>query len=91
MIEVVSFPVIVVLCYFAGMVCKSFKNEKLDSFIPVICGFVGIALALAIYFTIPNFMPADNWAVAVAIGVESGLAAVGMNQIIKQTQKLKGI
>lgn len=90
MSEIVAFPVIVIICYFVGIVCKSFKNEKLDSFIPDIVGVVGICLGLAIYFTIPNFIPADNWATAVAVGIVSGLSAVGLNQVFKQAQKLKG-
>ena len=90
MTEIVAFPVIVVICYFVGIVCKSFKIEKLDSFIPAIVGAVGIVIGLLIYFTIPNFIPADNWAMAVAIGIVSGLSAVGVNQAIKQMAKLKG-
>lgn len=90
MTEIASFPVIIIICYFVGIICKSFKNEKLDSFIPDIVGVVGLVLGLVIYFTIPNFIPADNWAVAVAIGIVSGLSAVGVNQVIKQAEKLKG-
>ena len=90
MTEIVAFPVIMIMCYFVGIICKSFKNEKLDSFIPDIVGVVGLGLGLAIYLTIPNFIPADNWAVAVAIGIVSGLSAVGVNQVIKQAEKMKG-
>lgn len=84
MTEFVAFPAIVVICYFAGIVCKTFNNEKLDKFIPVICGTLGMVLGLVIYLTIPNFIPADNWAVALAIGIVSGLSATGANQIYKQ-------
>lgn len=84
MTEFVSFPAIVVICYFAGLVCKAIGNEKLDKFIPVICGALGALLGVVIYLTIPNFIPAENWAVAVATGIVSGLAATGINQIYKQ-------
>lgn len=87
MTEFVAFPAIVVMCYLVGMICKAFKNEVLDSLIPVICGIVGAILGVVIYQTIPNFIPAENWAVAVAIGIVSGFAATGINQIYKQ---LKG-
>ena len=87
MTEFVAFPAIVVMCYLVGMICKAFKNEVLDSIIPVICGIVGAALGIVIYLTIPNFIPADNWAVAVAIGIVSGLSATGANQIYKQLTK----
>ena len=84
MTEFVAFPAIVVMCYLVGVVCKSFGNEALDKFIPVICGVVGAILGILIYLTIPNFMPADNWAVAIAVGIVSGFAATGVNQIYKQ-------
>ena len=84
MTEFVSFPAIVVICYFAGIVCKAIGSDKLDKFIPVICGALGAVLGVVIYLTIPNFIPAENWAVAVATGIVSGLAATGINQIYKQ-------
>ena len=33
---------------------------------------------------IPEYIGAENWAVAVAIGIVSGFAATGVNQIYKQ-------
>lgn len=88
MTEFVAFPAIVVICYFAGIVCKTFNNEKLDKFIPVICGTLGMVLGLVIYLTIPNFIPADNWAEAICIGIVSGLSATGVNQLIKKAKLL---
>lgn len=84
MTEFVSFPVIVVMCYLVGLICKAIPNEALDKFIPIICGVTGAGLGILIYFTIPNFIPAENWAVAITIGILSGLAATGANQIVKQ-------
>ena len=84
MTEFVSFPAIVVMCYLVGVICKTFNNEKLDKFIPVICGSLGGILGIVIYLTIPNFIPAENWAAAVCIGIVSGFAATGINQIYKQ-------
>ena len=87
MTEFVSVPAIVVICYLVGVTIKSFEYEKLDKFIPVICGILGAILGVVMFITIPNFIPADNWAVAIAIGIVSGFAATGVNQIYKQ---LKG-
>lgn len=87
MTEFVAFPAIVVMCYLAGVICKTIGNEKLDKFIPVICGTLGAILGVVIFLTIPNFIPAENWAVAVSIGIVSGFSATGINQIWKQ---LKG-
>lgn len=87
MTEFVAFPAIVVMCYLVGLVCKTVGNGKLDKYIPVICGTVGAILGVVIFLTIPNFIPAENWAVAIAIGIVSGLAATGANQIYKQLKE----
>ena len=50
----------------------------------MICGFVGGGLAVVVFKTIPNYIPADNWLMALAIGIVSGFAATGINQIYKQ-------
>lgn len=84
MTEFVAFPAIVVICYLIGVICKTIGNETLDKFIPVICGVSGAILGVIMFLTIPNFIPADNWAIAVAIGIVSGFSATGINQIYKQ-------
>ena len=84
MFQFVSFPAIVVICYLIGEACKAFKNETVNKFIPTICGTVGGGLGILIFFTIPDFIPAENWAGAVAVGIVSGFAATGINQIYKQ-------
>jgi len=87
MTEFVAFPAIVVICYLAGIGLKAINSEKLDRFIPVICGLFGAILGIVMFLTIPNFIPTDNWAIAIAIGIVSGLSATGANQVYKQ---LKG-
>ena len=87
MTEFVAFPVIVIVCYLAGLICKTIDNEKLDKFIPCICGILGAILGVVMFLTIPNFIPAENWAVALAIGIVSGLSATGVNQIYKQIKE----
>lgn len=84
MAEFATCAAIVVICYLIGMGLKAIKNEKLDSFIPVICGFIGGILGVIIFVTIPDYIAATNWAAAVAVGIASGLSAVGINQIYKQ-------
>ena len=87
MTEFVAFPVIVIICYLVGFTCKKIGNEALDKFIPSICGVLGAILGVVIFFTIPNFIPADNWAMAIAIGIVSGFSATGINQIYKQIKE----
>ena len=87
----IAFPAIVVICYLAGATLKAFNNETLDKFIPVICGFIGGALGVVVFLTIPGYSPAENWLMALAIGIVSGFASVGVNQVYKQFTKEDGI
>ena len=73
---------ITVITYLIGMGCKAW--EKLDNkFIPVICGFVGAILGVVRMYTMPDF-PAKDVINALAVGIVSGLASTGANQVKKQ-------
>lgn len=88
MAEIVTVPVIVGFCYLVGFIIKLFKNEKLDNFIPGICAVVGFILGIVAFYTIPNLIPADNWLTACVIGGFSGLAATGVNQVVKKLKSM---
>jgi len=77
-----SVVAITVITYLIGMGCKAW--EKLDNkFIPVICGLVGAVLGVVGLHTMADF-PAKDILSAVAVGIVSGLASTGANQIGKQ-------
>lgn len=80
----IAFPAIVVITYLVGATLKAINNDTLDKFIPVICGFVGGALGVVVFLTIPGYIPAQNWLMALAIGIVSGFASTGINQVYKQ-------
>lgn len=74
---------ITVICYLVGLVVKAtpFNNDK---YIPIACGLVGAVLGLvALYTGLPDF-PAADPLTAAAVGIVSGLAATGVNQVYKQ-------
>lgn len=72
---------ITVICYLAAM---GIKATPLDNkWLPVICGIVGGILGIVGKVIIPDF-PAEDYITAVAVGIVSGLAATGVNQIYKQ-------
>lgn len=78
---------IAVICYLLGMCIKVSPLE--DKFIPVICGVFGAILgAVGYLIKIPNY-PAQDVYTAIAVGIVSGLAATGANQIYKQLKKEK--
>ena len=75
---------ITVIAYLIG---SAVKATTLDNrWIPSICGTVGGILGVLAMRIMPDF-PATDYITAVAVGVVSGLAATGVNQIGKQLSK----
>ena len=76
---------IVVICYLVGLIVKAtpYDNNKI---IPIVCGAAGGALGVAGMFLMPDF-PASDPITAVAVGIVSGLAATGADQIAKQLKQ----
>ena len=76
--------VITVICFLVGQVVKATGLD--NKWIPIICGIVGAALGIAGMFIMPDF-PAGDYLTAAAVGIVSGLAANGINQVYKQLSK----
>ena len=75
---------IVVICYLIGMGIKvSAINDK---YIPVIVGVCGGILGVIGMYVMPDF-PAQDILNAIAVGITSGLASTGADQIYKQVIK----
>lgn len=75
----------------ASLIGGAWKNiERLnDKWIPTVCGSAGLILGVIAYLIkIPDF-PANDIINAAAVGVVSGFAATGINQIYKQLTKDK--
>lgn len=79
---IVGVAAISVICYLIG---KGIKVSHIDDkYIPVICGVSGAILGVVGYVIhMPGF-PAQDIITAIAVGIVSGLAATGANQIYKQ-------
>lgn len=73
---------IVVIAYLIGIAVKNIEAID-DKWIPVICGVVGAPLGVLALRIVPDF-PATDYLTAVAVGIVSGLAATGINQVFKQ-------
>ena len=77
---------IVVICYLVGLMVKASPWNN-DRYIPIACGLAGGLLGiLALYLGVPDFPAADPMT-AVAVGIASGLAATGANQVSKQLKQ----
>jgi peptidoglycan/LPS O-acetylase OafA/YrhL len=82
--DFIAIPAITVLCYLAAELYKAFMPEVKYRHIPLLCGLAGLSLGVVCYYTLPGYIPAENWLVASAIGAVSGWAATGANQTVKQ-------
>ncbi|MDO4620050.1 MAG: phage holin family protein [Lachnospiraceae bacterium] len=82
---IASVAAITAISYLVGMGCKASARVK-DEVIPVIVGGAGLVLGVAAMFVMPDF-PANDVINAAAIGVVSGLASTGIDQIKKQYNK----
>lgn len=76
---------IVVITYLIGLGAKNISAIK-DETIPVIVGVCGGILGIVGMFVMPDF-PAHDILNAIAIGIVSGLASTGVNQVWKQAKK----
>lgn len=79
---IVSVAAITVICYLVG---HGIKVSGLDNkLIPLAVGITGGILGVvALYVNLPDF-PADDPLTAVAVGIVSGLAATGADQLGKK-------
>ena len=84
-IGIASVAAITVICYLVGLIVKA--SGLNDKYIPICCGVAGAALGVAgLYLGLPDF-PAADPVTALAVGIVSGLAATGINQMAKQLSK----
>ena len=82
---IASVAAITALCFFVGEIIK--RTPLNNKWIPIFAGGTGIILGIvAFLIKIPD-MPATDIINAAAIGLVSGLAATGANQIYKQLTK----
>ncbi len=76
-----SVAAITVICYLVGM---TVRQTPLDNkWIPSIVGFLGLILGVVGWKVIPDY-PASDILTALAVGVVSGLASTGIDQLYHQ-------
>lgn len=85
---IASVAAITLICYMVGIAAKniSWLNDK---WIPTICGVLGAVLGIPAMLIMPDF-PATDYITAISVGIASGLAATGVNQVFKQLKNDKG-
>ena len=75
---------IVVICYVIGYFCKTADFIK-DKYIPVIVSVSGGLIAIPAMYIMADF-PANDLITAISVGIISGLASTGVNQVYKQRE-----
>lgn len=83
-IGIASVAAITVICYLAGQFVKVCGLD--NKYIPVIVGVLGGILGVVGLYIMPDF-PAGDIVTAVAVGIVSGLAATGIDQVGKQLKQ----
>lgn len=79
-----SIAAITVICYLLAL---GLKATALDNkWLPAICGVLGGILGAVAMRVMPDY-PAQDMITAVAVGIVSGLAATGANQVFKQLKQ----
>ena len=82
-----SVAAITVIAYIIGLTVKaSGINNK---WIPILCALCGGVLGIVGMFVMPDF-PAGDVITAAAVGIVSGMAATGADQMIKQMKDGEG-
>ena len=72
---------ITVICYLVAQIVKATPLD--NKWLPILCGLAGAVLGVVGLRVMPEF-PAQDMLTAAAVGIVSGLAATGVNQVYKQ-------
>lgn len=91
--SIATIPAVCAIVYGVIEFLKNFsflKNEKLRKFIPAMSALLGAVFATIAFFVCPEIVPASAWYSAALVGCASGLSAVGVNQIKKQSEERDG-
>jgi hypothetical protein len=81
---ITSVAAISVIAYMLGEVAKATSLD--NKWIPIVCGVAGGVLGVLGMLFMPEF-PATDGITALAVGIVSGLAATGADQIVEQMKK----
>ena len=82
--DLISIPTIMVISYLITEIFKLFIKKK---YLPVVAGASCLILGIISFYLVPELIGNTNLLTSIAIGIVSGLAATGSNQILKQIRK----
>lgn len=86
--ELSGISIIIIICYVFGEIIKQVFKGKYNAYIPLVLTLIGGILGILIYITNKEIMMnCENVWTSIVIGLISGSASTGSNQIIKQLMK----
>lgn len=87
--EYIYIPSIVIICFVFAEALKfvTNKNEIVKRLIPIILSIIGGTIGALIFIYYPDYIAVKTIFEAIAMGMISGLASTGSNQIVKQLLK----
>lgn len=86
--ELSGISIIIIICYVLGEIIKQVFKGKYNAYIPLVLTIIGGMLGILIYITNKEIMMnCENVWTSIVIGLISGSASTGSNQIIKQLMK----
>ena len=90
MMEYSGIPAIIIICYLIGEIFKLLilKTKNKYKYIPIIVGISGGLIGLLTFYVSPELlMNVESPLVAVGIGIVSGFASCGSDQVVRQLLK----
>ena len=90
--KLITLPIIVLFCFIIGEIIKIlFPNKtKVIKLIPFIMSILGAAMSILIYMLAPQTLEQKNILEVILLGMISGLASTGSNELFKKIKELRG-
>lgn len=88
-LQTISVPIIAAVVYCLMEAAKiAARTEAFNDYIPLLSIALGALTGVAVFFGLPDLIPAENVLAAAIIGAASGWAATGANQTFKKISKI---
>lgn len=90
--KLITLPIIVLFCFIIGEIIKILfpSKTKLIKLIPFIMSILGAAMSILIYMLAPQTLEQKNILEVILLGMISGLASTGSNELFKKIKELRG-
>lgn len=78
---------IVIITFFVGYCVKTWCPKIDNKNIPAICMITGLVVSVLVCYLVPGVIDVNNVVDAIVLGIVSGFAATGVNELITHVGK----